>query len=57
MERIVNITKNFEEARQWEIEQGLAMTPDERMSVVKSLIERVYGKNQPDVREIKSNTR
>jgi len=31
MERIVNISKNFEEARQWEIEQSLAMTPDERM--------------------------
>ena len=57
MERIVNISKNFEEARQWEIEQSLAMTPDERMAAVRDLIQRVYGKNQPDVRDIHSNSR
>lgn len=57
MERIVNISKSFEEARQWEIEQSLAMTPDERMAAVRDLRQRVYGKNRPDVREIHSNSR
>ena len=51
MERIVNIAKSFEEAEQWDIEQNLAMTPDERLDAAKELKERVYGKNPPDVRD------
>ena len=51
MERIVHIAKSFEEAEQWDIEQNLAMTPEERLEAAKELKERVYGKNSPDVRE------
>ncbi len=51
MERIVHIAKNFEEAEQWDIEQNLAMTPEERLKAAKELKDRVYGKNPPDVRE------
>jgi hypothetical protein len=50
MERIVHIAKSFEEAEWWDIEQNLAMTPDERLEAAKELKERVYGKNPPDVR-------
>ena len=57
MERIVKILKNFDDARRWEIEQSLAMTPDERMAAVRELRQRVYGKNQPDVRESHTNPR
>ncbi|UCH96627.1 MAG: hypothetical protein JSV88_07195 [Candidatus Aminicenantes bacterium] len=52
MERIVHIAKSFEEAEQWDIEQNLAMTPDDRLEAAKELKERVYGKNPPDVREV-----
>jgi len=51
MERIVHIAKNFEDAEQWDIEQNLSMTPEERMDAARHLTEQVYGKDQPDVRE------
>jgi hypothetical protein len=51
MERVVHIAKSFEEAEQWDIEQNLAMTPEERLKAAKELKDRVYGKNPPDVRE------
>jgi len=50
MERVVHIAKSFEEAEEWDIEQNLAMTPEERLEAAKELKERVYGKNSPDVR-------
>ena len=51
MERIVHIAKSFEEAEQWDIQQTLSMTPDERLAAAKELMERVFGEDQPDVRE------
>jgi hypothetical protein len=51
MERIVHISRSFEEAEQWDIEQNLSMTPEERLAAARELAERVYGKDQPDVRE------
>jgi hypothetical protein len=51
MERVVHISRSFEEAEQWDIEQNLAMSPDERFSAAKELRERVYGADRPDVRE------
>jgi len=52
MKRIVHISRSFEEAEQWDIEQNISMTPEERLEAAKELRERVFGKNQPDVREI-----
>ena len=57
MERVVHIAKSFEEAEEWDIEQNLAMTPDERLEAAKELKERVYGKNPPDVRGYYIQTR
>jgi len=51
MERIVHIAKDFEEAELWDIEQCLAMSPDERLEAAKVLKERVFGVNHPDLRE------
>lgn len=51
MKRIFNIAKIHEEATQWDIKQAMSMTPEERQSVARELRERVYGKDNPDVRE------
>lgn len=51
MERIVHISRSFEEAEEWDIQQNLSMTPEERLIAGRQLAERVYGKDQPDVRE------
>jgi hypothetical protein len=52
MERIVHISRSFEEAEEWDIEQNISMTPEERLAAAKVLRERVFGKDQPDVREV-----
>ncbi|MCK4765330.1 MAG: hypothetical protein KAW12_24225 [Candidatus Aminicenantes bacterium] len=54
MERVVHIAKSFAEAEQWDIRQNISMTPDERLAAARQLAERVYGKNQPDVRAAQS---
>jgi hypothetical protein len=53
MERspIVHVAIGFAAARAWEIEQELAMTPDERLDAARELKRRVYGTDAPDVRE------
>ena len=51
MERICNKAKNFKEAEDWDIEQQLHMTPEERQEAAKVLRERVYGQNTVDVKE------
>jgi len=53
MKRVVHIAKNQDEAYQWDIEQALAMTPEERQEVAKELKRRVYGENPPDIREVR----
>ena len=51
MKRICNKAKNFKDAEEWDIEQQLRMTPEERQSASKELRERVYGKKTADVKE------
>jgi len=51
MERVVHISRSFEEAEQYDILQNISMTPDERLAAARQLALRVYGENQPDVRE------
>ena len=40
VERIVHISRSFEEAEQWDIEQNLSMTPEERLAAARELAER-----------------
>ncbi len=51
IKRVVNIARSQEEAREWDIRQALEMTHEERQKVARVLKERVYGENNPDVRE------
>ena len=56
MKMVVNIATNFAEAEQWDIEQQVKMTPNERMAIAKVLRERVYGLDARDVRECHQRT-
>jgi len=51
MKRVVHISKSHEEAREWDIEQAVSMTPAERQAVAKELRDRVYGGRAIDVKE------
>lgn len=51
MERICNKSKNYKEAEEWDIEQQLNMTSEERQAAAKELRERVYGPNPKDVKD------
>ena len=51
MERICNKAKNFKEAEDWDIDQHLRMTPEERQDAAKELKKRVYGDKTVDVRK------
>jgi hypothetical protein len=42
MKRIVHISKSFEEAEQWDIEQNISMTPEERLDILQRLREEYY---------------
>jgi len=51
MERIVNKSKTFKDAEEWDILQHIRMRPEERQAAAARLRERVYGTDAPDVRE------
>ena len=51
MERIVHVAHDFREAREWDVEQHVSMTPEQRQRAAKELRDRVYGTLCPDVRE------
>jgi len=51
MERVGYKAKDFEDAERYSMEQMHAMTPEERMEVAAILRARVYGTDNPDVRE------
>lgn len=51
MKRTVHIAKNYKEAEQWDIKQILRMSSEERQQAATALKKRVYGDNNPDVRE------
>jgi len=42
MERVANKARSFREADEWEIQQHLSMTPQERMRAAKLLKERMF---------------
>lgn len=47
----IHISRNFEEAAEYDIHQQLEMTVEERQTAAKRLKERVWGLNPPDVKE------
>ena len=51
MDRTVNKAKTFEEARAWDIQQHIRMTPNERMEAAAELKRRAYPEPNKDVRE------
>ena len=42
MKRVVKISKSFKEAEEWDLEQAMSMTPEERLDIVQYLRERYY---------------
>jgi hypothetical protein len=51
MERVVQRSRNFKQAEEWDILQHVRMTPEQRQKVAEQLRNRVYGKDAPDVRK------
>ena len=51
IERIFHKAKNYKEAEEWDIQQQIKMSHEERQMVSKVLRERVYGKDTVDVRK------
>jgi hypothetical protein len=51
MERICKKSQNYKEAEEWDIEQQISMTPEERQAAAKEIRERVYGQNPKDVKD------
>lgn len=49
--RVINKSKSFKDAEQWDIIQHIRMRPEERKEAAARLRERVYGTDVPDVRE------
>ena len=50
--RIFKKSTNFKEAEDWDIQQYLQMSSEERQEIARILRERVFGKDVPDIREV-----
>ena len=50
MEKIVHKAKNHKEAAQWDVQQQINLTVEERQRIALELKKRFYGSNSPDVR-------
>ena len=51
MKWVVHKAKGFKEAEEWDIQQQVSMTPQERARVAQVLRERAYPGKNKDVRE------
>lgn len=51
MEAVVNKAKTFAEADQWDVQQQVRITPNERMRIAKALKDRAFPKPHIDIRE------
>lgn len=51
MKRIFNKAKDYEGAEEWDIQQQVKMSPEERQLISKELKKKAYGNNSPDVRD------
>ncbi|HMB92497.1 MAG TPA: hypothetical protein VKP65_16710 [Rhodothermales bacterium] len=50
MERIVHKTYDFEDAAQWDRQQHLSLSPQERLRAARLLKDRAFPTDAPDVR-------
>ena len=50
MERVVHIAKSHKEADEWDLQQQIAMTPQERIRAVRELQRQFYPQPAKDVR-------
>lgn len=50
MERVVHKASSHEEARLWDIEQHISMTPEQRMRAARELKNRAFPPEAKDVR-------
>lgn len=50
MERIVHVSHGHQEARRWDVEQQVAMTPEERLRAARELKDRAFPSDAKDVR-------
>ncbi|MGM0588534.1 MAG: hypothetical protein ACQETE_08985 [Bacteroidota bacterium] len=57
MKRVVNIAPNHKEAREWDIKQAISMSPRERQAIALQLKRKVYGVQNPDVKEAERKKR
>jgi hypothetical protein len=55
MERVIHKAKSFKEADEWDIQQQVAMTPEQRLRAARELRDRVYPANAKDVRACHAN--
>jgi len=51
VERIAHKSRNFKEADDWDVDQQIRMTSNERWAVARLLKERAYGRTNKDVRQ------
>ena len=51
MKKVVNKTKSFQKADQWDVSQNTALTLKERLRIAEQLKQRVYTGKEPDVRK------
>jgi predicted solute-binding protein len=42
MERVVHISRSFEEAEEWDLQQYRSMTPEQRLDILQYLREEYY---------------
>ena len=47
----IHIAKNHQEADEWDIQQNLNMSPQERLRAARILQLQYFGKNSPDVKK------
>jgi hypothetical protein len=50
MERVVHKALTYEDAARWDVEQHVAMTPNERLRAARELKTRVFHRDAKDVR-------
>jgi hypothetical protein len=50
MRRIAHKAKSFKDADDWDVQQYLSMTPDERRKIAMMLKKKVYGKISESIR-------
>ena len=53
MDRTFNKAENHKAAQEWDVKQQISMTSRQRQKVANDLKKHFYGKNLPDVRDIR----